>query len=171
MKKSVLFLLVCLACTPESQPVNQSAISWEGEEILVGEINLEGLAQAPYEDWYSSFYNDYNIDMAALEGLDDRFYDVDMLVFLGTWCSDSQMQIPQFVRIIRYLGYDLDRMTMIALERDENRVMSSPQRQEEGLDITHVPTFIFYEDGKELGRIIEFPEVSLEADLVRIINQ
>ena len=38
------------------------------------------------------------------------------------------------------------------------------------LDIELVPTFIFYRNGEELGRIVETPEDTLEKDLAEIVN-
>jgi hypothetical protein len=33
-----------------------------------------------------------------------------------------------------------------------------------------VPTIIFYENGKELGRIVESPEKTLETDILKILE-
>jgi hypothetical protein len=38
------------------------------------------------------------------------------------------------------------------------------------LDIQRVPTFIFYKNNIEAGRIIENPETSLEQDMVKILT-
>ncbi len=38
------------------------------------------------------------------------------------------------------------------------------------IDVKLVPTLIIYKGEKELGRIIESPKVSLEADLLEIIK-
>ena len=40
----------------------------------------------------------------------------------------------------------------------------------EGLNIEKVPTFIFYKNGIEIGRIIESPEKSIEKDFLKILN-
>jgi len=46
-----------------------------------------------------------------------------------------------------------------------------PGHSIDSLDIECVPTFIFYHDGNEEGRIIESPEKSLEKDISAIISQ
>lgn len=90
-------------------------------------------------------------------------------MFLGTWCSDSQVEVPQFYKILDHVGYDLSKMTVVALERLESRELVSPQHEEVEYKITHVPTFIFKRAGKEIGRVTEYPEKTLEKDMVRII--
>jgi hypothetical protein len=37
-------------------------------------------------------------------------------------------------------------------------------------NIVYVPTFIFYKDGVEVGRIVEAPKHSLEIDIINILN-
>ena len=39
-----------------------------------------------------------------------------------------------------------------------------------GLNIHHVPTVIFYKNGNEIGRIIEYPVQLLEEDMVAILT-
>jgi hypothetical protein len=38
------------------------------------------------------------------------------------------------------------------------------------LNIFKVPTFIFYKDGKEIGRYVEYARVSLEKDILKIVS-
>ena len=51
------------------------------------------------------------------------------------------------------------------------RDKTTPQKYEENLNITNIPTFIFYKDGQELNRIVEFPIEDLETDMVKILNE
>ena len=39
-----------------------------------------------------------------------------------------------------------------------------------GLNITNVPTLIFYKNGEEMNRFVEFPNISLAEDLETIIQ-
>lgn len=40
----------------------------------------------------------------------------------------------------------------------------------EKYNIKRVPTYIFEENGQEIGRIIENPDSTIEADILRILN-
>jgi hypothetical protein len=51
---------------------------------------------------------------------------------------------------------------------DKNK--KSPKNLEKGMNIHHVPTFILYQNGIEVNRIIETPVESLEKDLIAIIQ-
>jgi len=170
MKNSYKFYFISLVLVLSGcqQKMNQEIVSYEGEKILVGLIDLEGLSAEPYSFWFNENYQNYVVDESTLDGVD--LQGVNIILFLGTWCSDSQLQVPQFYKILTYLNYDKKGLQMISLEKLENGDLISPQHEEEGLDIGFVPTMIFYRDGKELGRIIEFPKESLEADMARIVG-
>ena len=155
-----------LGCTED--PINQEIISHEGERILVGEVDLAGLSEEPHVYWFDDNYRRYDVDTAALAGT--SLEGVEITLFLGTWCSDSQLQVPQFYKILTWLDYDKSNLTMVGLDNHPDRDLQSPQHEEEGLNIEFVPTLIFYREGEELGRIIEFPKASLEKDLARIVG-
>jgi hypothetical protein len=56
---------------------------------------------------------------------------------------------------------------LITLDRNK----TTPELFEKGLNITNVPTFIFYEKGIEINRIVETPIVSLEQDMLDILSR
>ena len=168
MKKLFLFFLVLnLSCTP----YNQEKTSLEGEQILVGEVNWSGFAREPYNEWFFTNYEDYIVDSVILDGLKSEIDNYEIYMYLGTWCSDSQLQVPQFYKILDNLKYDINQLTVIALEKTESGKLESPQHEEAEVAITHVPTFIFVKDKVEIGRITEYPTKTLEKDIVNIMNQ
>ena len=168
MKNIILILLLFAAgCTTK---INQETVNIEDEQILVGKVNWDGLTQQPYDDWFTANYLSYTVDAESLTALDNKTDGIEVLMFMGTWCSDSQVEVPQFYKILDHLKYDLTKMTVVALERLESRKLVSPQHEEADYDITHVPTFIFIRDGEEIGRITEYPERTLEKDMVKIIT-
>ena len=58
-------------------------------------------------------------------------------------------------------------MTLIAL----NRLKKTSDNLQEGYAIRRIPTFIFYKEGEELGRYVEFPRESMEKDILKIITK
>ena len=152
-----------------SAPINQEKENKDGEQILVGTIDWNGLIAENYGGWFVPGYQNYQVDEASLTQVEPVIQDVSVTVFLGTWCEDSQVQVPQFYKMMDHLGYDITTMEVIALERLENRDLVGPNGEEKGMNITHVPTFIFYKDGEELGRIVEYPRRTIEKDMVEIL--
>ena len=55
---------------------------------------------------------------------------------------------------------------VVAMTREK----TTPEGYEEGYGIINVPTFIFYRGEGELGRIVEYPIESMEADMVKILS-
>lgn len=161
------FLLILASCQ-KAPELNQEIIDHEGEKILVGKIDLLGMSVEPYSLWFDENYKNYIVDEASLQGVD--LGDIDIKLFLGTWCPDSQLQVPQFYKILTSQGYDMTRMEMISVDHHPDRDLKSPQGEEVGLNIEFVPTFIFYRNGVEIGRIVEFPKASLEMDMAGIVG-
>ena len=85
---------------------------------------------------------------------------------MGTWCEDSQRETPNFIKILKQVDFDFNNLELITVNREK----ITPQGLENGLNITNVPTFIFYKDGKEINRIVEFPIESLEEDMINILT-
>lgn len=167
LQSSFILFLLFTACQPET--LNEKIISSEGEEILVGRLTPEAFNDEPFNEWYSYYFEFQETDTEILDEIAAELKKVEIKVFLGTWCSDSQEQIPGLIRMLKYIGYTMENLTLIGLEKAENGALVSPGQIEKGFNITHVPTYIFYRDSQEIGRIVEYPEVSLEMDMKKIV--
>lgn len=165
MKKAATIVLIfIIGCTAK---FNQETTNLDNEQILVGKVNWDGLTQSPHGEWFTPNYLSYVVDSATLSEVDVE--NIEIVMFLGTWCSDSQVQVPQFYKILDHVSFDINKMSVVALERMENRDLVSPQHEEEAYKIGFVPTMIFLRGGKEIGRITEYPERTLEKDMARIL--
>jgi hypothetical protein len=103
--------------------------------------------------------------------------EVRIVCVLGTWCSDSRREVPRFWKVMAACGLPPESLQMLAVGRADDPAAAAWEAQR-GLEpgyrarygVELVPTFIVYEDGLELGRIVETPVVSLEADLAAILG-
>jgi thiol-disulfide isomerase/thioredoxin len=136
------------------------------EIMLVGKINKSDLQKNPYGIWFNAGEESYSAKNEDLSALKKREQDYDVKIFMGTWCGDSKEQVPHFYKILKQMNFDLNKVTLIAVDRTK----TTPDHLEKDMDITHVPTFIFYKKGKEAHRIVETPAVSLENDMLKIIS-
>jgi thiol-disulfide isomerase/thioredoxin len=135
---------------------------------ILGDFNLKRLTEPPYESWYISGYSDYQPDPACMEQLKKTdISGLTITIVLGTWCPDSRREVPRFMKLIDLWGFPVDKIRFIGV--DINKV--APLDDYEALDIERVPTFIFYENNSEIGRIIEVPVASLEVDSRDILNE
>lgn len=135
--------------------------------ILVGKAKRTDLQQIPFNEWFVSGYNEYQISEEIEEKIEKKLKEYTITIFMGTWCEDSQNQVPKFYRILEEVDFPLRKVTLITMKRDK----TTPENYEDGLNITNVPTFIFYKDGKEVNRIVESPKVSLEQDMISILYE
>lgn len=139
----------------------------KNKEVMVGKCDREGLSQGEYGQYFLSQYDAYQPSEKYTEKMKAKINQVDITVVLGTWCSDSKIQVGRFFKVIDQSGYNEKRMTIIGVSRKKLAYTTSIEH----LNIELVPTFIISQNGKELGRIIETPKKSLEKDLAKIINK
>jgi len=164
MKKTLfsLFILWSFICTAQEQ----ETANIDASGNIIGVTQKEHFLQEPFKDWFDFGYDDYTVDSEVLKTLKPLLKKVTIKVFMGTWCGDSQEQVPVFYKILDEAGYQYKKFEMIGV----NRSKKTPDHLEKGLDILRVPTFIFYKKGKEIGRIVEYPQESIEKDMFKILS-
>jgi thiol-disulfide isomerase/thioredoxin len=142
----------------------------KGTEKLLGIINKEGLETAPFNTWFDPNYDDYLVNDKIVKKLKDSLNQYTIKVFLGTWCGDSKKEVPQFYSILDATNFPESQLEVIAVDNTEEAYKQAPNREEKGLNIHRVPTFIFYKNGKEVNRIVEHPNETLERDMLKIVT-
>jgi len=141
-------------------------VTYEDSVMLLGKANRKGFQMDAFKDWFNTGYEDYKVDTETSEKLKPLLKDVDITVFMGTWCEDSQRETPHFYKILDAANFDESKLTLITVSEEK----TTPQGYEEGKNITNVPTIIFYKNDKELGQIVEYPIESLEKDMFAILS-
>jgi len=135
---------------------------------LLGEINPSRLLQPPYDSWYLQGFAGYVPDEKIIEQLKKiDMNDYSITIVMGTWCPDSRREVPRFMKIADLWGFPADKIKFIGV--DINKV--APLADYAALGIERVPTFIFYKNNSEKGRIIEVPVTSLEQDTRDILER
>ncbi len=159
MKKIVFIILLLIHFNSISQDLGV-------EKLLIGIQSKESFKQQPYAEWFDSNYSSYKLDVSVVDKIKKHIKGVTIKAFMGTWCGDSQYETPNFYKLIDAVNFDYSNLTMIAV----NRAKETPDNLQEGLNITNVPTFIFYKKGKEIGRFVEYPRETLEIDVLKIVS-
>lgn len=161
MSKSSL-LVLCLF-------LSFATLAQKGETKLLNEVTLSQLKQEPYSIWYSKNKEDYQPSLQIVEALKKTNPSkYTMKMFFGSWCGDSKRELPKMIKVLEQLSFPQKNITLIGVDDSTEVYKQSPQRQEAGMNIFRVPTFIVYENGKEVGRIVEYPTETMERDLLKI---
>ncbi len=170
----LLFVLVGLhACkddkkttTTPDEPKQEELTDSVEVPILLGIHPVDVLKKEPYTKWFNVTYDAYKPDKKTLDNIKNHLKnDVTVKLYMGTWCEDSQREVPAFIKILDQLGFDRSKLTTIMLSEEK----TSPAGLEKGMNITNVPTIIFYRNGQEINRIVEIPIETLEKDMYVIL--
>jgi len=157
-----LFTLVLLSCNAQKKVTAEKNKSGD----LVGFANKESFNQVPYKVWFNQKYDTYTPDATIISELKSNLKGIKIKGFMGTWCGDSKRETPRFYKILEQAGYNLNNLELVTV----NRGKKTPDNLQEGFNIFKVPTFIFYKNGKEIGRYVEYARESLEKDMLKIVS-
>jgi thioredoxin 1 len=125
--------------------------------LIFGEISQQQLMAN-----HKIFQQGYQVSqLSALEIAEINRWpkDLHVEVYFGSWCHDSVREVSRFLKIVAQSPTLSNRL--IALDYAK----SEPSGSAKNHDIKYTPTFIVYQNDKEIGRIIERPKVSLTTDI------
>jgi len=92
--------------------------------------------------------------------------DLEVKILFGTWCHDSEREVPRMLKLLGASGVKEENISLISLDIRKEE----PEGRAKALDVRFTPTFVFFSEGTELGRIIERPIVSLPHDLTALVE-
>lgn len=134
---------------------------------ILGDFSASRFFSPPHSSWYVSTYRDYTPHPEFISELKElNISNLTVTIVLGTWCPDSRREVPAFMKMVDLWGFPEEKIRFIGVDIDKN----APLQDYVELGIVRVPTFIFYENNSEKGRIIEVPVTSLEQDTRNILK-
>ncbi len=151
----------------EIEEITQEVLVDEnGDPILLGIQKRVTLEKDPYARWFTVGYKEHTLDTVTINTIKEDLGRTKITVYMGTWCEDSQREVPALYKILDLASYKPAYLQLITVSEDKD----TPQGLEKGRNITNVPTIIIEKKGQELGRIVEYPIESLEKDLAKILS-
>lgn len=153
-----------------SHGLNAESIDPRGNTMLLGKSTRERLQQEPFGSWFNKNYSEYKVDSNKADLLRPNIQNKRFVIFMGTWCGDSRLEVPRIYKLLDYCGVSGTAIQLINLNVYDSVYKQSPTHEERGLNIHRVPDLLVYENGKEIGRIIERPVKSWEEDLLTILR-
>jgi len=135
------------------------AVSFAAEKVTKEQI-------LKTEEW-NQRYMTYEPDSSMIDTLKSKVgNNLKIDVYLGFWCGDSKRNVPLFLKIVDQIDSKNLEVHYFAVDRKPTK---ETKYFVEHLKVERVPTFIFYRDGKEIGRIIENPENNMLEDFLGIV--
>jgi len=151
-----------------AQRMNQRI--WDSKvkaNVLVGPCQRKVFNNNEFGVYYKSEYERYKPAESYIDKLKDKMAGVDIVLIFGEWCGDSKVQVPHFMKVIDKAGLPTVNLKIFGVNRDKKAVIMDLSKY----NVERVPTFIIYQDGVELGRIVETPKKTMERDLWSIVKK
>jgi tetratricopeptide (TPR) repeat protein len=142
----------------------------EDRPTLVGKVIRADMQKVPYAEWYDRHYAAHEPAKDLVEKLKGPLAGVSIETYFGTWCGDSRRQIPRLLRVLDDAGFDDKHLSMTGLSDGSMEFKKAPGNPEAKRLVHRTPTIVVVRDGVEIGRIVETPKASLEADLLAILE-
>jgi thiol-disulfide isomerase/thioredoxin len=168
MRKSLFLFVVVIAVHAIGFAQGQYEVLKDGDggKILKGIISRDILARDTSFKWYAQNLKTYGGKDAAAFGKQKD--GVQLVIFLGTWCEDSQVIIPKLFPFFDAAGLSNDRVTLIGVDRNKKSISHIT----DAFNIINVPTIIVMKEGKEPGRVVEYGQYGMvEKELAEIADK
>ena len=138
--------------------------------VLLGYCSPKLLLEPPFKNWFVPNYESYQTDSLSIVPLKKAFKKKRVEIYAGTWCGESKVDLPKFLKILEAASVDSTQIKLIFLNNTASLYKQSPQHEEAGKNIVRTPTYIIYSGKKEMGRIIDSPIETFEKDLLKILK-
>ncbi len=163
----IFYLIVILPVFLLAQDINKIILDEKsGKPMAVGLCDRTVFADTNFAWWFDSEYNNYEVNIDEIDTIKNKLDGITIKIISGTWCSDSRIHVPDFLKILDELKFDQKNLSIVCVDRDKK----AEGTEVENLNIEFVPTIIIFRDEKEIGRIIETPQTTLEGDLKDILK-
>ncbi|MDR9366453.1 MAG: thioredoxin family protein [Balneolaceae bacterium] len=132
---------------------------------LTGIVSEEKIIQN--DRIFEIYIKRYQPDSTAIAYLANLNKEVNLKVFMGSWCRESRKYIPQLMKILQVADSDNIQVEYIAVNAQKNIPLSFLKNHQ----IKYIPTILVFDDRNELGRIVEKPQMPIELEIVEILKQ
>jgi thiol-disulfide isomerase/thioredoxin len=168
MNKILTAIIMLFALHSTAQNLNKKTQDpTKNKLVMMNQCTRDSLTNFPeFKTMYDSQYPAYTPDSTTITKLKPAVAGLKYTIVLGTWCGDSKLQVPHFLKVLDEVGVPEKDITFICVDghkKAENGLTDN-------LNIERVPTFIVSKAGKEVGRIVESPKDTLENDFLSITS-
>ncbi len=136
------------------------------QSMLLGKFSEKDLLKEPYSRWFKPRYENYEPKKSSIKTISKHINDYKITLYMGTWCGDSKRETPRLFKVLEESGFKMKNLTAYAVDHSKR----TPEKTEENVNLHRVPTIIFYKNGKEVNRFVEYSQESIEEDIAKIVS-
>lgn len=133
------------------------------EDYYVGEIVASDILSNFTN--FAKHQDDIDYTKMDLTSLKNAIGDIQVKVFFGQWCHDSVREVPRLISLFSAVNNPNINTWFYALDTNK----SDPLTLSKSHGIKKTPTIIVYQNGMELGRILEFPQIDWATDIGQLL--
>lgn len=160
----VVITLFSLSCA--TNKLNYTTTKNGEEKILKGIINRSIIENDTSFKWFTEYMKYGTADANAVKVFAEKKDKFNLVVFGGTWCHDTQNLLPVFYRLIDKSNFPDKKILLVGVDRNKQTINDLHTQYK----IVNVPTFIVLENGKEIGRVVEYGKYSaIDKELGEIV--
>lgn len=168
-KICIISIVICLQFIVNSCSGSKYSIENDenGKPMIVGHLTWEEWQEDA--GWESYSAPTYMPNLKRANEISDIATNnaVDFVIFAGSWCSDSETELPKLYKLITGAGIFPDKILLYGVDRQK----VEPSGTAKYYKIEKVPTLVLEVDGEEIGKIIESPKLSWEEDILNILRE
>ena len=166
----IVLIVSVFSCSSKSIPQQPKYTVVADTETVVmkGVLTRNILEKEKAFTWMTENRKYGSADAGAVKIFSQQKNLFTVLIFGGTWCHDTQNILPVFYRLLDKSGFPDNRITLVGVDRQK----TAPHNWHTTWNITMVPTFIILQNGKEMGRVVEYGKTgNVEKELADIVSK
>lgn len=156
--KRILFVLSFVSVSMIAFSQAQYEVTVEGpDKILTGILTRDLVQKDSTFKWFVQNQQGYVPNAEAVNHLKAKSRNLHFIVFGGTWCDDTKVILPRFYALADAASIPATNISLIGVNRSKKTLGYLA----ESLNVTNVPTIIVLQDGKEIGRVVEYGKTGM----------
>jgi thiol-disulfide isomerase/thioredoxin len=139
----------------------------KGSAMVLGKKTWEEWkAEAGWKSYSAEAYQPPEGKIRTISDL-GKSKNATFVVFGGSWCPDTIKQLPMIYKIFALASIPPNKVDLYGVDRKKK----DPSGTAEKFGIQKVPTLVILANGNEVGRIVEYPQVSWEDDIIALLSK
>jgi thiol-disulfide isomerase/thioredoxin len=143
----------------------ESPVTIEPVPPLIGEVELERVLFL--KPTYGRLAEKYEPDAKHLGVLKKIDQEIEIRVYFGTWCHICKKMIPPLIGTLAKAANEKLHACYFGVDED----LTEPAEEIDNYALSTTPTILLLREGKEIGRIEEELETTIEEALVAILQE